>query len=61
MSLGNNSTASCRLSPGERWEDFEEREPQVLLRGGGQEGTKKAAEVAGTVGWGEAEDKSGLH
>lgn len=58
MCLGNNSSASCCLLFGDRQEDFEERgEPQVILWEGGQQGTRKAAEVAVTVGWEEAEDK----
>lgn len=62
MSLGNNTTASCPLSFGDRQEDFREREePQMLLWGGGKAGTRNAAEVTVIAGWGEAEDKSGLH
>lgn len=62
MSLANNTIASCHLSFEDRQQDFGERgKPQVLLWGGGQERTRKTAVVTVTVGWGEAEDKSGLH
>lgn len=39
----------------------EEKELLVLLQRGPQEGTRKAAEVTVTAGWGEAEDNSRLH
>lgn len=62
VSPGDNTDASCCLSFGDSQEDFGERgESQVLLKGGGQEGTRKAAEVTVALGWTEAEDKSGLH